>query len=134
MLRSLLGLCLLVLYSCGSQSAATESAAVPTTLRWVPGPQMNLGSQRARPVGDTLRFTFKSVNTGEAPLFIREVRASCGCTVPQYTRTAVAPGDTAFVHMAVGVAGRSGMTNKSLDVFCNTEPDHHTLSLKAVLP
>lgn len=40
---------------------------------------------------------FKVVNTGDKPLNILSVRASCGCTSPSYSRKPVAPGDTGQV-------------------------------------
>ena len=40
---------------------------------------------------------FKVVNTGDEPLMILAARATCGCTVPAYTRDPIAPGDTATI-------------------------------------
>lgn len=36
-------------------------------------------------------FTF--TNTGSAPLVINQAVASCGCTVPAYTKTPIKPGE-----------------------------------------
>ena len=35
---------------------------------------------------------FEFTNTGDAPLLITNVRSSCGCTVPSYPKTPIAPG------------------------------------------
>lgn len=40
-------------------------------------------------------FTFK--NTGTAPLVIHQAFASCGCTVPTYTKEPVKPGETGII-------------------------------------
>ena len=40
--------------------------------------------------GNTV-FTF--TNKGQKPLVLRNVRASCGCTVPQWPREPIAPGE-----------------------------------------
>src|SRR5690606_7436094 len=37
--------------------------------------------------------TFEFTNTGDAPLIISNVKSSCGCTVPEWPRTAIMPGD-----------------------------------------
>src|SRR5690554_2298404 len=37
--------------------------------------------------GGTVAYTFEFTNTGQMPLVIHNVRASCGCTTPEWTRT-----------------------------------------------
>mgnify|MGYP000913825105 CR=1 FL=1 len=37
------------------------------------------------------QFVFK--NKGKAPIILNDVKASCGCTIPEWTRTPVAPGE-----------------------------------------
>lgn len=37
--------------------------------------------------------TFSYTNVGELPLVINQAVASCGCTVPEYTKTPVKPGE-----------------------------------------
>ena len=38
--------------------------------------------------------TFTIKNTGDAPLVITRVTASCGCTRPEWTKSPIAPGKT----------------------------------------
>lgn len=35
---------------------------------------------------------FIFTNTGDAPLLIKDVKSSCGCTVPEWPKTAIEPG------------------------------------------
>lgn len=35
---------------------------------------------------------FAFTNTGDAPLLIKDVKSSCGCTVPEWPKTAIEPG------------------------------------------
>ncbi|MEZ4854604.1 DUF1573 domain-containing protein [Flavobacterium sp.] len=35
---------------------------------------------------------FVFTNTGDAPLVIKDVKSSCGCTVPEWPKTPIAPG------------------------------------------
>ena len=37
--------------------------------------------------------TFTYTNVGEQPLVVNQAIASCGCTVPEYTKTPVQPGE-----------------------------------------
>lgn len=38
--------------------------------------------------------TFKFKNTGDGPLVIHQAIASCGCTVPQYPKEPIKPGES----------------------------------------
>jgi hypothetical protein len=52
--------------------------------------------------------TFVLRNDGDAPVRLTEARPSCGCTVPQFTTDAVAPGGLAEVTVAYDATSRSG--------------------------
>ncbi len=41
-----------------------------------------------------VKCTFKFRNTGTAPLVIHQAFASCGCTVPTYTKKTIKPGES----------------------------------------
>ena len=41
--------------------------------------------------------TFTYTNVGETPLVINQAVASCGCTVPEYTKTPVKPGEQGII-------------------------------------
>lgn len=62
---------------------------------------------------------FKGINTGDAPLMIMGVRASCGCTSPVYSKKPVQPGDTATVAVTYNPAGRPGKFDKTVKVETN---------------
>lgn len=59
---------------------------------------------------------FRFVNTSGTPLRIDHVRSSCGCTVPEYSKATVEPGDTATVTVVYNPTGRPGRFSKSLMV------------------
>ena len=44
-----------------------------------------------------VKCTFKFRNTGTAPLVIHQAFASCGCTVPTYTKKPIKPGESGNV-------------------------------------
>ncbi|RFC55490.1 DUF1573 domain-containing protein [Brumimicrobium aurantiacum] len=55
---------------------------------------------------------FKFTNTGNEPLVISNAKGSCGCTVPQWPREPIAPGESGVIKVKydtkrVGVIGKS---------------------------
>ncbi len=63
---------------------------------------------------------FYFINTGKAPLIISSVKASCGCTVAEYSKESIAPGQKGFVK-AIYNAANVGVFNKTITVTANTE-------------
>ncbi len=78
-------------------------------------------------------FEFK--NTGKKPIIIQDVRTSCGCTTPSYTKDPVLPGKKGTVKVSYSTTGRIGAFDKKITIFTN-EPDNvYTLTIKGeVLP
>lgn len=74
-------------------------------------------------------YTFK--NEGTADLVISEVKPSCGCTVPDYTKTPVKPGETGEVKVTFDTGGKPGNQQKTVTVKSNTETGTETLNFKA---
>lgn len=52
----------------------------------------------------TAVFTF--TNTGTSPLIINSAMASCGCTVPTYTKTPIKPGEKGTVKVTYNGKGK----------------------------
>jgi hypothetical protein len=75
----------------------------------------------------SISHDFKFTNTGKAPVIISNVKASCGCTTPDWTKEPVMPGQTGFIKAMYNTANRPGAFNKSLTVTSNTEPSSNTL-------
>lgn len=67
-------------------------------------------------------YAFEFENKGTAPLLISHVRASCGCTTPDWSRTPVAPGEKGFVKAQYNPRNRPGNFRKSLTITTNGEP------------
>ena len=65
--------------------------------------------------------SFKFTNKGDAPLVLSNVRASCGCTTPKWTREPVAPGETGSIDVTYNPKNRPGSFNKSVTVSSNAE-------------
>ena len=78
-------------------------------------------------------YEFKFKNTGNAPLVISRVTASCGCTTPEWTKAPVAPGKTGYVKATYNPVGRPGAFNKSITVFTNTPEKNVRLTIKGIV-
>ena len=75
-------------------------------------------------------FTFK--NTGDAPLVITEVKTSCGCTATNYTKTAIAPGETSKITAEYN-AKKLGAFSKTITVVTNATEQTKQLHIKGVV-
>lgn len=67
------------------------------------------------------RFVFR--NTGDGNLVISNVRPSCGCTSPKWSKEPVKPGEKGFVELTFDSSSRNGIQNKTAKVYSNTEPN-----------
>ena len=59
---------------------------------------------------------FSFINKGIEPLKIASVKASCGCTTPDWTKEEVKPGQTGYIQAQYNPKNRPGSFNKSLTV------------------
>jgi hypothetical protein len=79
--------------------------------------------------GDKVEHVFKFKNTGSNPLKVNNVKPSCGCTTPDWTKDEVAPGGEGFVKVEFDSKGKRGVQKKSVTVtFENTDPKNKILS------
>lgn len=72
-------------------------------------------------------FTF--TNTGKEPLILTNVRASCGCTTPMWTREPVAPGESGVIKVKYDTK-RVGNFSKTITVQSNATNGTVTLQIK----
>lgn len=79
-------------------------------------------------------YNFVVTNTGKKPLFIQNVKASCGCTTPKKPEKAIAPGKSDIIavefHPKVGQLGRQ---DKTVTVIANTKPEMVILNIGAMV-
>lgn len=82
------------------------------------------------PEGTMATYEFKFKNTGNQPVVIANVQASCGCTTPDWTKTPVLPGKTGIIRAMYNSAGRPGVFNKTVTVTSNAAEASKVLSIK----
>jgi hypothetical protein len=83
--------------------------------------------------GDRVDYSFKFENTGEADLIITDAKGSCGCTVPEYPKEPVKPGESGEIKVSFNSAAKSGQQSKSVTITCNTEKGAEHLTIKSTI-
>ncbi len=71
--------------------------------------------------------TFEFVNTGDKPLIIVQVTASCGCTRPEFPTKPIKPGKKGKIKVTFSPIGRPGAFQKSIKVRTNGKEKRTTL-------
>ncbi len=81
--------------------------------------------------GEKVTTAFKFKNTGGANLIISSATGSCGCTIPDYPKKPILPGEEATVNVVFASEGKSGVVEKSVTLVTNCEPSTKILYIKA---
>lgn len=77
--------------------------------------------------------TMRYVNTGDEPLSITAARSSCGCTLAEYSRKPLAPGDTAEIVVSYDPTGRPGRFSKNVYINFDNDEGRRTLTVNGVV-
>lgn len=89
----------------------------------------NFGTFSEKDGVQTVVFSF--TNVGESPLLINQAVASCGCTVPTYTKKPIQPGQKGEVKVSYNGAGKwPGAFKKTVSVMTNGDPVKVTLYIE----
>lgn len=112
------------MYACNDSSSTdqpppnvTSDSSSYTQVQWI-DTSVNFGSVVK---GQMVHIKYHCKNVGSKPLFIYYVRPSCGCTVADYTKSAIAPGKTGEVSADFDSNhGTIGEIRKSITVQTNT--------------
>jgi hypothetical protein len=83
--------------------------------------------------GDKVQYEFLFTNTGEAPLIISDVQASCGCTTPKWPRGVIKSGESNAITVEYNSTGRPGEFSKGIVVVSNAYPNQTTLKISGVV-
>lgn len=69
--------------------------------------------------GEKVEYSFKFTNTGTSPLVIEDAISSCGCTVPEWPKEPIKPGQSGYMKVIFDSHGKSGYTEKEISVKIN---------------
>jgi hypothetical protein len=73
--------------------------------------------------GEKVEHVFTISNNGKSELFIRKVKASCGCTAVNPAKDMVPPGESTTMKVIFDSRGKIGKQNKTITIISN-DPKH----------
>ena len=79
--------------------------------------------------GGRVSHVFTGVNRSERPVVILDVVTSCGCTVPEFSRKPVLPGDSTRITVTYDPMNRPGTFDRELGVYSTERKRIATLSV-----
>jgi hypothetical protein len=83
--------------------------------------------------GEIVQFSYRFKNTGNKPLVVSDVKASCGCTIPEKPEKPIMPGEIGFILVKFNSENKPGEIHKTITVNANTNPDFPALVLKGTV-
>lgn len=81
--------------------------------------------------GDVVTYDFEYTNTGKSGCIITEARASCGCTVPEFSQDIIKPGQKGAITVKFNSDGKKGENYKNVTVRSNANPGEQNIAIKA---
>lgn len=75
-------------------------------------------------------YEFEFTNTGDQPIEIAKVQASCGCTTPYWTKEVIYPGKQGKIKASYNSKGRPGPFSKSVTIQSNAKRATQILFIK----
>lgn len=83
--------------------------------------------------GESIAYSFKFTNTGNADLLVSDCDASCGCTVADYPKKPLKPGEIGYITVTFNSAGKYGQEEQFVEVMANTQPSKTQLVVRAMV-
>ena len=126
-----------LLISCSEQADSAEDEALNVILRSPINPDGTVDSTML-PIlvfermtwdfdtidqGASVSYDFKFKNTGKADLLISDVQTSCGCTITEYEKNAIKPGEESKLSFKFDSTDKYGKQDKSITIYANTYPN-----------
>lgn len=69
--------------------------------------------------GEVVQHIYEITNTGKNPLIISNVQPTCGCTVPDFTKTPILPGKKGQITLTFDSSNFDGVVHKTAEVYAN---------------
>ena len=81
--------------------------------------------------GSVVNHTFKFTSTGKVPLIMKDATSTCGCTVPDFPKDPLSPGESAEIKVKFNTENKEGHQSKVITVFTNGYPAKYILTVNA---
>ena len=127
-MKNLILLSLVLLLTCGL-GFAQEDRTDPNAVELVNGPKIEFVNTvhdfGEGPQGKPVATDFVFKNTGNAPLVLQNVKASCGCTTPFWPKEPIMPGQESKISAKYNMA-RAGNFSKTITVTVKPQAEGDT--------
>lgn len=81
--------------------------------------------------GDKVETIFTLTNVGKSDLVVTNAKGSCGCTVPEWPKGAIAPGESADIKVVFNSRAKKNKTSNTVTLTTNTEKGSEIIRIKA---
>lgn len=119
-MKQIIFICIAILLATGSVSAQAVISADQAT--------HDFGE--IKETDGKVTHSFEIKNTGDQPLVITRVIASCGCTTPEWTKEPIAVGKTGNIQITFDPANRPGPFTKTISVYSNGKTGSFILTIR----
>ncbi|CAN5390390.1 DUF1573 domain-containing protein [soil metagenome] len=83
--------------------------------------------------GETVSYAFMFRNDGGSDLVISSAQGSCGCTIPNYPKEAIKPGQESKIDVKFESSGKSGLVMKTVTLVTNCSPSTKVLTITSTV-
>ena len=80
--------------------------------------------------GEVVHHRYKFINAGRKPLLISNARSTCGCTIPKWPETPIAPGESGVIDVRFDSKNKENKINKPITIIANTFPSETKIYLR----
>jgi len=125
----LMSMLTLGLFSCGNDAKTEAQIGQYTVIETQEG--HNAGTVAK---GEVVEFDIEIKNVGDYPLVIADIAAACACTVSEYEKNPIAPGEKTVIQSSIHTdeTGK-GVIRKPITVVANTRPANTVIMLQATV-
>jgi hypothetical protein len=79
--------------------------------------------------GEIVEHTYKFTNNSNSVLVISKATATCGCTVPEWPKEPIQPGESGEIKVKFDSKNRKNLQTKYVNINANTKPEVTRLKL-----
>lgn len=83
--------------------------------------------------GAVIIHEFKFTNTGKVPLVINNAHSTCGCTIPQWPKDPISPGQSGVIHVEFNTKQKHDVQEKPVIITANTYPSVTKVFLRGIV-
>ncbi len=81
--------------------------------------------------GDVVETVFSFTNVGKSELIITSAKGSCGCTVPEWPKEPIMPGEAGEIKVKFNSYRKPNLQQKQITLTTNTEGGKEVLKIRA---